>query len=339
MRGFSLIPHTINVNFFRYRYFAFLLSLALVFGSFFLLGTRGLNFGIDFTGGTAIEIRSPEKPDLGKLRESLNALSLGDVLIQEFGQPQDLLIRLPQQKETPEALKAYQDCLEQNRKTNDQKQCPTAQSEAIAKVQGSLKAFFTSGEVDYRRVEFVGPQVGEELKRQGLIAITLSILAIMGYIWLRFEWQFAISATVATTLHDVVLTLGLFSLTRMQFDVSTLAAILLVAGYSVNDTVVVFDRIREDMRKYKKKPLPELINVAINETLPRTTMTSFTTLLALFALYFFGGEVIRGFVYALIFGIVVGTYSSIYVAAPLLVYLGVRPSSLKPSGDQAPEAA
>lgn len=339
MRGLTLIPHTINVNFFRYRMLAFALSLGLVLGSFFLLGTRGLNFGIDFTGGTAIEIRSPEKPNLEHLRAALNGLGLGDVSIQEFGQPQDLLMRLQQQKDTPESLKAYQDCVEQNRKTSDQKQCPTAQSEAIAKVQGALKAFFKSGEVEYRRVEFVGPQVGEELKRQGLIAITLSILAIMGYIWLRFEWQFAISATVATTLHDVVLTLGLFSLTRMQFDVSTLAAILLVAGYSVNDTVVVFDRIREDMRKYKKKPLSELINQAINETLPRTTMTSFTTLLALIALYIFGGEVIRGFVYALIFGIVVGTYSSIYVAAPLLVYLGVRPSSLKAIDDQAPEAA
>ncbi|MCB1681649.1 MAG: protein translocase subunit SecF [Rhodospirillales bacterium] len=338
MRGIKLIPHTININFFRYRFLAILLSLSLVFGSFFLLGTRGLNFGIDFTGGTSIEIRAPEKPELEQLRSALNKLGLGAVSIQEFGQPDDLLIRLPQQVETPESVKTYQDCLEANRKKSEPEQCPTAQTKAIDTVRTLLKGFFKAGDVEYRRVEFVGPQVGEELKIQGLWSISLSILAIMAYIWLRFEWQFAISATVATTLHDVVLTLGLFSLTQMEFNVSTLAAILLVAGYSVNDTVVVFDRIREDMRKYKKKSFPDLINTAINETLPRTTMTSFTTLLALFALYFFGGEVIRGFVYALIFGIAVGTYSSIYVAAPILVYLRVRPSVPKGQSEQLSEA-
>ena len=179
--------------------------------------------------------------------------------------------------------------------------------------------------MEYRRVAFVGPQVGEELKIKGIYAVLFSILGIMAYIWFRFEWQFAISATVATTLHDVVLTVGLFSLTQMEFNLSTLAAILMVAGYSVNDTVVVFDRIRENLRKFKKKPLADLLNLSINETLSRTIMTSLTTLLALVSLYVFGGEVIRGFVYALIFGIGVGTYSSIFVAAPLLIYLRVRP--------------
>lgn len=325
MKGFRIIPDTINVNFYRYRFLAFALSIILVLGSVFIVSTRGLNFGIDFTGGTSIEIMAPVAPDLEALRKVLNDLKLGGISIQEFGEAQDLLIRLPQQVETPQTLEAYNSCVEGNRKKAEPDTCPTAQTVAIDSVRSALGAFFKGGEIDYRRVEYVGPQVGEELKIQGLWAITLSILAIMAYIWMRFEWQFAVSATVATTLHDVVLTVGLFSLTQMEFNLSTLAAILLVAGYSVNDTVVVFDRIREDMRKYKKKPLPELLNRAINETLTRTTMTSFTTLLALISLYVFGGEVIRGFVYALIFGIIVGTYSSIYVAAPLLVYLKLRP--------------
>lgn len=178
--------------------------------------------------------------------------------------------------------------------------------------------------MEYRRTEFVGPQVGKELKIKGLYAIIFSLLGIMAYIWVRFEWQFAIAATIATTMHDVLLTVGLFSLTQMEFNLSTVAAVLLVAGYSINDTVVVFDRIRENLRKYKKMPLVELFNMTVNQTLSRTVMTSLTTLLALIALYAFGGEVIRGFVVALIFGIAVGTYSSIYVAAPTLLLLNVR---------------
>ncbi len=339
MRGIKIIPDTIDFNFYRYRRIAYVLSIFLVLGTFFMLATRGLNFGIDFTGGTAIEIEAPIKPDLEALREALNALKLGDISIQEFGQERDLLIRLAQQAETDQTRAAYEACVEANRKSTDPEPCPTAQTKAIEAVRSALAEFFKDGQVDYRRVEYVGPQVGDELKVQGLWAISLSILAIMAYIWARFEWQFAVSATIATTLHDVILTIGLFSLTQMEFNLSTLAAILLVAGYSVNDTVVVFDRIREDMRKYKKKPLPELINRAINETLTRTTMTSFTTLLALMALYVFGGEVIRGFVYALIFGIIVGTYSSIYVAAPVLVCLGIRPHKDDLADPKAAESA
>ena len=338
MRGFHFIPDTINVNVYRYRLLAFALSIFLVLGTFFIVATKGLNFGIDFTGGTSIEIATPVVPDLEKLRSKLNALKLGGISIQEFGEPQDFLIRLPQQLETAETIAAYESCIEANRKKTEPEQCPTAQTKAIEAVRAQLGDYFKEGEVDYRRVEYVGPQVGEELKVQGLWAISFSILAIMAYIWMRFEWQFAVSATVATTLHDVVLTIGLFSLTQMEFNLSTLAAILLVAGYSVNDTVVVFDRIRENMRKFKKKPLPDLLNLSVNETLSRTTMTSFSTVLALLSLYFFGGEVIRGFVYALIFGIVVGTYSSIYVAAPLLVYLRVRPEPEGQPSKNVPEA-
>ncbi len=339
MRGLKIIPDDVNINFIRFRVLAFILSAALIFGTFGLLMTKGLNFGIDFTGGTVIEIRTPDMPDLEGLRKTLNDLELGAISIQEFGQPDDLLIRLPQQEESEEDIAAYEACLDERRSRAsdpDAPVCKTVQVLAIEKVRATLDGVYQeAGDVEYRRVEYVGPQVGEELKMQGMMAITFSILGIMAYIWFRFEWQFAVSATFATTLHDVVLTVGLFSLTQMEFNLSTLAAILLVAGYSVNDTVVVFDRIRENLRKYKKKPLPELLNMSINEMLTRTMVTSVTTLLALIALYVFGGEVIRGFVYALIFGIVIGTYSSVFVASPLLIYLGVRPSKDKEAEDDA----
>lgn len=300
MKGLKLIPDETNINFIGARYFAYAFTAVLILGSIFLLATKGLNFGIDFTGGTVIEVRTPEVPDLGALREELNGLGLGAISIQEFGEPDDLLIRLPQQQ------KASDD--------------GAAQKEAIDKVREALDARYGEiGEgVEYRRVEFVGPQVGQELKEQGLLAVFLSIMAITAYVWFRFEWQFGVSAIVAL-LHDSIATIGLFALTGMEFNLSTVAAVLMVAGYSINDTVVVFDRIRETLRKYKKLPLGEVFNIAINQTLSRTLMTSFTTVLALFALYLFGGPVIQGFVYALIFGIAVGTFSSIFVAAPVLL--------------------
>ncbi|MBX2833626.1 MAG: protein translocase subunit SecF [Micavibrio sp.] len=299
MRGIKFLPEVTNVNFTGVRVIAFVISLSLIIASLSLVVTRGLNFGIDFTGGTIIEVRTPEIPNLGELRSQLNDLGLGAISIQEFGQPDDLLIRLPQQD--GDAL---------------------AQTAAIDKVRASLDTHYDGG-VEYRRTEFVGPQVGEELKRQGLLAIIFSLIGIMGYIWLRFEWQFGIAALIALA-HDATITVGFFAFTQMEFNLSTVAALLMIAGYSINDTVVVFDRIREDLRKYKKKPLAELFNMSINETLSRTTMTSLTTLLALFALYYFGGEVIRGFVDALMFGVVVGTYSSIFVASPLLMYFDIR---------------
>ncbi len=300
MKGLHLVPDNASFDFMGGRYIAFVLSFLMLAGAIFLIAERGLSFGIDFTGGSLIEIKTNELPDLAALRGDLNELSLGSISIQEFGEPQDLLIRLPEQEGGPEV-----------------------QAAAVDKIRTSLGARFGEGGYDVRRVEFVGPQVGEELKMQGINAILFSLLGIMAYVWLRFEWQFGI-ASVAALIHDTLAILGFFALTQMEFNLSTVAAILTVAGYSINDTVVVFDRIREDLRRYKKKPLKELFNLSINQMLARTTMTSFTTLLALIALYVFGGEVLRGFVSALIVGVVVGTYSSIFIAAPMLLFMDVR---------------
>ncbi len=291
-----------NFNFLGQRYIAFMITAVMILGSIFLFGTKGLNYGIDFTGGVMMEIRVPEAPNLGKLREELNNLNLGSISIQEFGEPTDLMIRIPQQKGGNEAQQA-----------------------AIDQVRGELAKEF-GDKVDYRRNEFVGPQVGEELKFKGILAFGLTILGILSYIWYRFEWQYGLSAIVCL-IHDTTAVVGYFALLGLQFDLAALASVLMVAGYSTNDTVIVFDRIRENRRKYKKMSMKELLNLCVNQTLSRTLMTSLTTLLALIALFIFGGEVIQDFVEAMIFGIVVGTYSSIYVAASLLLYL--------PFGDDA----
>ncbi|MFP4313795.1 MAG: protein translocase subunit SecF [Alphaproteobacteria bacterium] len=319
MRGLRLVPEDTHLNIMGKRFLAYLVSLVLMVGSIALVATNGLSFGIDFTGGTLIEIRTPEMPDISEIRTDLNNLGLGGISIQEFGQPDDLLIRIPQQEGGREAEKA-----------------------AIQAVRGYLDNMY-SGEggeslIDYRRVEYVGPQVGEELKQQGLYAILFSLLGILIYIWVRFEWQFGVAAIIALA-HDAVATIGLFALTQMEFNLSTVAAVLMIAGYSINDTVIIFDRIREELRKYKKMPLPELFNNAINRTLGRTLMTSLTTLLALIALYIFGGEVIQGFVYALIFGILIGTYSSVFVAAPVLLLINIRRSTLEGLEDEEDENA
>ncbi len=305
MRGIHLIPAETKIDFIGKRFLAFVLSAVILLGSVYLIATKGLNFGIDFTGGTVIEVRTPVMPDLPEMRTVLNELELGSISIQEFGAPDDLLIRLPQQEGDPAIQKA-----------------------AIDAVRAALDAMYQGegqeGEgVDYRRTEFVGPQVGKELKKQGFMAVLFSLAGILAYIWLRFEWQFGVAAVVAL-LHDAIATVGLFALTQMEFNLSTVAAILMIAGYSINDTVVVFDRIREDLRRYKKKPLDELFNISVNQMLARTVMTSVTTLVALVALYMFGGEVIRGFIYALIFGVVIGTYSSVFIAAPTLMFMNIR---------------
>lgn len=300
IKGIKLIPDDTTFDFIGHRFFAYALSIIVVLGSLGLLATKGLNFGIDFTGGTLIEVRVSETPDLQKLRTDLNNLDLGDVSLQEFGAPDDLLIRLPQQ-------------------SGDQ----DIQQAAIDKVRATLDSSYES--VDYRRTEFVGPQVGKELKLKGLYAVLFSMLGILAYIWVRFEWQFGVAA-LAALMHDVIGTLGLFALTGMTFDLTSLAAVLMVGGYSINDTVVIFDRIRETLVKFRKQPLPEIINISINSTLSRTIVTGLTTLLALVALWAFGGEVIQGFVNALIFGIIIGTHSSIFVAAPLLIYMKVKRS-------------
>lgn len=315
MRGIRLVPEDTNLNFIGLRFIAYVLSAALVLGSIGLTVQKGLNFGIDFTGGTVVEVRTPEVPDLAALRTLLNDLDLGAISIQEFGAPEDLLIRLPQQDGGAEI-----------------------QQMAIEDVRQALNdAYAAVGEVDYRRVEYVGPQVGEELKQQGLLAVLFSLAGILAYVWFRFEWQFGVAAIIALA-HDAVATVGLFALTQLEFNLSTVAAILMIAGYSINDTVIVFDRIRENLRKYKKMPLPELFNKSVNEMLGRTLMTSGTTLLALVALYIFGGEVIQGFVYALIFGIVVGTYSSVFVAAPVLLNTGLKRAEIQNDPGKVAEA-
>lgn len=309
MRGLRLVPEETKVDFISKRFIAFAFSCVLLLSSVFFAATSGLNFGIDFTGGTLIEIKTEGPADLSAMRGDLEQLDLGGISLQEFGEPDDVLIRLPKQDGGADAQQA-----------------------AIDSVRGVL-----GEEVDYRRVEYVGPQVGEELKEAGLIAILCSLGGILLYIWFRFEWQFGIAAIMALA-HDAIATVGLFSFTQMEFNLSTVAAVLMIAGYSINDTVVVFDRIRENMRRFKKMSLSELCNLSLNQMLSRTLMTSVTTLLALVALYAFGGEVIRGFVVALIWGIIIGTYSSVFVASPLLLYMNLR-ENVEPAKSGEPGTA
>ncbi|MDG4721646.1 MULTISPECIES: protein translocase subunit SecF [Thalassospira] len=295
MKPLHLIPDDVNIPFLKFRNLFYIVSLLMVLASAGLFFSKGLNFGIDFRGGILVEIKTDGPADISALRDNLGSLGLGDVSIQEFGAADDVLIQL-------------------QRQDGDEK----AQMAALAKVTDAL------GEnVTIRRSELVGPKVGDELKEAGVYSVVISLLLIMVYIWFRFEWQFAVASVVAL-LHDVVITIGFFVITGVQFDLATLAAVLTVAGYSINDTVVVFDRIREYLRKFRKMEIPDLLDLSINSTLSRTTMTSFTTLLALIALFAFGGEAIRGFTLALIFGIVIGTYSSICVASPLLVVLRLK---------------
>jgi len=307
MKPLHLIPDDVNVPFLKFRKIFYIVSLVMVLASIGLFFTKGLNFGIDFRGGILVEIKTDGPANIGALRDNLGSLGLGDVSIQEFGEPDDVLIQL-------------------QRQDGDEK----AQMTALAQVTDAL-----GDSVTIRRSELVGPKVGDELKEAGIYSVVISLLLIMVYIWFRFEWQFAVASVVAL-LHDVLITIGFFVITGVQFDLATLAAILTVAGYSINDTVVVFDRIREYLRKFRKMELTDLLDLSINSTLSRTTMTSFTTLLALIALFAFGGEAIRGFTMALIFGIVVGTYSSICVASPLLVVLRLKRKI--PEGEEGQEA-
>ena len=296
MKGISFIPDDTHIPFVKARMVAFAVSGLLMLASVGLFFTAGLNYGIDFRGGTLIEVRSKSGPaDLGAMRSQLGGIGLGDVQIQEFGEPEEVMIRIEQQPGGDEN-----------------------QQGAIEKVKATL-----GDSVEYRRVEVVGPTVSGELVQSGTIAVLVALFAVLLYIWFRFEWQFSVGA-VAALVHDVTLTIGLFCLLQMEFGLSIIAAILTIVGYSLNDTVVVYDRVRENLRKYKKMDLAELIDLSINDTLSRTTLTSLTTLIALLSLYIFGGEVIRGFTFAMIWGIVVGTYSSIFVAAPLLLYFGVK---------------
>jgi preprotein translocase SecF subunit len=305
MRLFRPFPDDTRIPFMGWRRFSFMFSGILSVLCFLSFFTFGLNTGIDFEGGTLIEIQTKDGPaDLGAIRERLGDLNLGEVQVQEFGAPTDVLIRIVRQEGGDEA-----------------------QQEVVTQVQ---QAF--GDEVDYRRIEVVGPRVSGELAQNGTLGVLLALLGIMVYVWFRFEWQYSVGAVIAT-LHDVVLTIGLISVMQLEFNLSTIAAILTIIGYSLNDTVVVYDRIREMRRKYKRMHLITMLDLAINQTLARTTMTAATTLIALLSLYIFGGEVIRAFTFAMLFGVLVGTYSSIFIAAPVLIFLDPQLA-----GDPAPTA-
>ena len=297
MKSLKLVPTETNINFVQFRKLAVALSALLLIASVYLFFSKGLNFGIDFKGGTLIEIATDGPADIADLRTRLSALDIGEVQIQEFGSPDDVLIRVGEAKNS-----------------TDNKE----NLSAVDKIRTEL------GEsVQFRRVEVVGPQISDELVQKGTLAVTVAIGLMLVYIWFRFEWQFSLGAVIAL-IHDIILTIGLFSFLQLEFGLPIIAALLTIVGYSMNDTVVVYDRVRENLRKYKKMPLIDLFNMSINNTLSRTVMTSVTTLLALFALYFLGGEVIRGFTFAMILGVFVGTYSSIFIAGPALLVLGVK---------------
>ena len=301
MKRLKLVPAGTKISFIPLRKLFFAISGAIVVLSVILALTKGLNYGIDFQGGILLDIKTEGTANIAEMRGKLSDLNVGEISLQEFGAPDDVLIRL-QRQEGGEA----------------------AQQVAVEKVKTALG----SG-IEYRRTEFVGPKVSDELFLDGVYAVGAAILAILMYIWFRFEWQFGLGAVVAL-VHDVISTVGIFALLGLEFNLSTVAAVLTIAGYSINDTVVVYDRVRENLRKYKTKPLTELLNLSINETLSRTVLTSLTTLLALLALFFFGGEVIRGFSFAMIWGVLIGTYSSIALAVPLLIYLKLPRRTSKP---------
>jgi len=308
LKPIRLVPAGTKIQFVDRRGTAFALSVLLLLGSIFCLMTMGLNFGIDFRGGILMEIRSADRVNVPKMRDTLAMQGLGEINIQEFGKPTDALVRIQRQE--------------------------GAEKEQMAAIE---KVKYALGEdYEYRRTEFVGPTVGEELKEAGIIAICLALLSILIYIWLRFEWQFGVGAIIALT-HDIVSTVGLFALLQYEFNLATVAAILTIAGYSINDTVVVYDRVRENLRKYRQLALSDVFNMSINETLSRTTMTSVTTLLALLSIYFFGGAVLADFALAMIWGVCIGTYSSIFIAVPILLYVNLKRGDGDLSGLESPE--
>ena len=277
-----------------------IISLIMVILSLVLLTFKGLNYGIDFKGGTLIELRSSDNNiNVSNLRDNLNQMDLGDVSVKKFGNDQDYLIKFENK--------------------NDSKNI-------IEEIRSNLDKSFGNN-FDFRRVENVGPKVSAELLKSGVIAISVSLALMLIYIWIRFEWQFSLGAIIAL-FHDVIITLGLFSLLSLEINLSIIAAILTIVGYSMNDTVVIFDRVRENLRKYSDIKIFELTNISINETLSRTLITSITTLLALFSIFFFGGEILKGFSLAMIFGVIFGTYSSIYIANTVLVRLNVSQKTI-----------
>ena len=292
-----------NFDFMSKRKLFMVISATLVIASIVSLAVRGLNFGLDFTGGTLIELGYSHPVDLNKVRSTLETSGFPEAVAQHFGTSEDILVRIaPRKKQT--------------------------NAQVSSSIMSVLQAADT-GKVEMRRVEFIGPQVGSELVEDGGLAMIYTLICILVYVGFRFEYRFAIGSVVAL-IHDVTITLGFFSFLQLDFDLTVLAAVLAVIGYSLNDTIVVFDRIRENFRKMRKGTSIEIVNTSLNQTLSRTLMTSFTTLLVLIALFFFGGDLIHGFATALILGIVVGTYSSIYIASSLALSLGISKADLMP---------
>ena len=291
-----------NINFSSKFKTANLLSIILFLTSVIFIIFKGLNYGIDFKGGTLIELRADNKNvNISKIRSSLNALNLGDVNVKEFGKKGDYLIKIEQKTE------------------NNNKLIPEIKRNLTEKL---------NAEINFRRVENVGPKVSSELLQSGIIAISLSLAAMLFYIWIRFEWQFSIGSIIAL-FHDVIITVGIFSILSLEVNLSIIAAVLTIVGYSMNNTVVIYDRIRENLGKYTKLKISETADLSINETLSRTIITSLTTLLALVSIYVLGGEILKGFSFAMILGVVIGTYSSIFVAAPVLKFFKVNYKTLE----------
>jgi preprotein translocase subunit SecF len=296
VRLLRIVPDDTKFDFMRFRRISFPISAMLSIAAILLYFFHGLNFGIDFIGGTLIEVQTKAGPaDLAKMRSTIGSLQLGEFQLQQFGAPDDVLIRISEQPGGDEAQQA-----------------------AVQKVRNAL-----GDTVDYRRVEVVGPSVSTELLAYGTIGLVLAIIAILIYLWFRFEWQFALGAMIAN-VHDLVLTVGFMSLTRIDFDLTSIAALLTILGYSLNDTVVIYDRIREMLRRYKRMPMPDLLNASVNATLSRSIVTHVTVAMSLLALLLFGGQAIHSFTATMMFGVVlVGTYTSVFIASPILIYLGV----------------
>ena len=293
----KIVPSNTNFDFMRIKNLNYALSVFLFVFSIVWISIYKFNFGIDFAGGISIELRINQAPDLAKMRTVLNELNIGEIVLQNFGSDKDISIRAGISSE-------------ENLMHN------------IELIKSTLKQNFPY-EIEYRKVDFVGPQVGNQMIKSGIMAMLLSFLSIMVYIWIRFEWQFGIGV-LAALVHDAVLSLGFLSATKLDFNLSTIAAILTIIGYSVNDTVVIYDRIRENLRKYNKKTIGTIINMSVNETLSRTTITVFTTLLANLALILYGGEAIKSFSILVFFGILIGTYSSIFISAPIITLFNFK---------------
>lgn len=310
MRHLRLVPLQPKIGFMRVHKPAIAGSVLLVIASIVLYLVQGLNYGVDFTGGALIEVRTEGPADVGAMRAQLADMEVGEATLQTFGAEDTVLIRLQASSEVEGEDAAV-----------------------TAAVQQAL-----GDDVELRRVEFVGPKVGGELREAAIWAVGLALAGILVYVWFRFEWQFGVAGVVAL-VHDVVTTVGLFALLGLEFNLTTVAAMLTIAGYSINDTVVIFDRVRENLRKFKKTELSDLIDLSVNQTLSRTVMTGVTTLVALLALFLVGGPVVHDFAGAMIWGLLIGTYSTVFVAGPLLIYLRLRRDDDSPEGEQAAEAA